>query len=162
MVRLIVLILGVLLLFLGVYMASKKISRKPITSVYCFCKNNCITVLVVGSERFVIQGNKTQTENNSYVRAPYGQLLTLYYSDELPYKIFVRDEGNMKDYKKGYEMINNENDKWEFLAYSESYDTILYKPNATKKFEDVKPDVKILSLNLQENYAMDKNGKMYR
>lgn len=128
---------------------------------YCLSEDKCITVWKKGSDEVYIipckyEGNKTP--DVSYLKTIDKQLLTLYFSEELPNKIIVRDGGNFVSNKKMYSIENKENNEWKFLEYSDKYKAILYKPDATK-FKDVKSNANYLYVDIHENYATDKTGK---
>lgn len=134
-----------------------------VRNTYCLSDNKCITVWKrTEGEVYIIPGR--YKSNNiptiSHIRTINKQFLTLYFSSEkeLTHKIIVRDEGNLESDQKRFTIENNVTGEWEFFEYSDSLKSILYKPNAIK-FKDVKASIDYLSINIEENYAMDKSGK---
>ncbi|MRI64667.1 hypothetical protein EDM00_11815 [Ornithobacterium rhinotracheale] len=95
--------------------------------------------------------------DDNYIQTNNKQYLTLYFSNNLPNKIIVRNQGNASGGKGEYKIINNRKEKLQFFAYSDIYKAILYKPNAVK-FIDVKPNTEYIDLVIDENYAIDKTG----
>lgn len=132
-------------------------------SFYCLSDNKCITVWKRTDGKVYIIPNRYESNNKptvSHIQTIDKQFLTLYFSSKknFSYKIIVRDEGNLESNLKSYIIENDVKGEWEFLEYSDSYKSILYEPNAIK-FKDVKASTDYLTINIQENYATDKNGK---
>src|SRR5699024_10631789 len=96
--------------------------------------------------------------SNSYIRTTNNQYLTIYFSDVIPNKIIVRNQGSSTGKKGTYEIVNNSSTNLEIVQYSNVYKDVLYKPNAIK-FKDVKESTGYIDLDLQENYATNKLGE---
>lgn len=132
-----------------------------VRSFYCLSTDKCITVWKEGSgDVYVVptKYKKNKVSAVSHIKTNDKQFLTLYFSDELPNKIILRNEGNLGSEKKSYNIENDTNSEWEIVEYSDYYKAILYKENAVK-FKDVKSTTSYLTLNINENYATDKTGK---
>lgn len=129
---------------------------------YCLSGDQCVTVWKRGSgEVYIIPSvyKESKEPNVNFIKTINEQFLTLYFSKNLPNKIIVRDEGNLKNNKKMYSIENNKmTGKWKFLEYSADYKNVLYNPDATK-FKDVKFSTDYLIINIEENYATNKIGK---
>lgn len=88
------------------------------------------------------------------------QYLTLYFSDKLSQKVIVRNQGSSKG-RGGYEIHSSDEGDWEILEYSESFKSELYKAEA-EKFNEVESGTVYISLNIKENYGIDKRGEKIR
>lgn len=153
------LIVGIILL--GVIICFSK--DRGVRNIYCFSDNKCITVWKrAEGEVYIIPGRYESNikPNVSHIRTINKQFLTLYFSSEKEFlgKIIIRDEGNLESNQKKYSIENEVAGEWEFFEYSDSLNSILYEPNAIK-FKDVKASTDYLTINIYENYAMDKRGK---
>lgn len=149
---------GIILLGVSIYFSMHRGKR----NFYCFSENKCITVWKRNDgEVYIIPGRYESNKKpiSSHILTCNKQFLTLYFSSEkeLSNKIIVRDEGNFVSNQKRYTIENKVGGEWEFLEYSRSLESILYRPNAIQ-FNDIKAGTDYLTINIQENYAMDKRG----
>ncbi len=82
--------------------------------------------------------------------------MTIFFSDELPNALIFSSEQKVKVY-------NGNKIKWDFYAYNsdeKKFDEILYKPYA-KLFSDIKENADLIEVDVLENYATDKRGKLF-
>lgn len=129
---------------------------------YCLSNDKCVTVWKrLGGKCYIIPckyyGVFKPSEN--YIKAANTQYLTLYFSDDIPNEMIVRDQGNPTGEKEKYEIVNNLPEILEITDYSDDYKIILYELDALR-FKDVKASTEYIDLNVYENYATDKNGNM--
>ncbi|MHC5310127.1 hypothetical protein ACYSNM_08660 [Myroides sp. LJL116] len=130
---------------------------------YCVSNDKCVTVWKrLGGKCYIIPskyyGVFKPSEN--YIKATNTQYLTLYFSNDIPNKMIVRDQGNSMGKGEKYEIVNNLPEELEINDYSDDYNVILYKSDAVK-FKDVKTSTEYIDLNIFENYATDKNGNTF-
>jgi hypothetical protein len=113
----------------------------------------------LGNKCYIIPGKYywILRPSDNYLKTSNTQYLTLYFSEKLPKKIIVRNQG-ISSGKDEYEIRNNPKGDWELLEYSERYKLILYQTHA-RKFKDVKTTTNYLDLAIKENYAIDKTGR---
>lgn len=145
------------------YLVINALTSDGVKSFYCLSDDKCVTVWKrKNGEVYIIPG---RFENNSsptvsHTKTTNKQFFTLYFSNEKGFsnKIIVRDEGNLESSKKLYTIENGVKGEWVFLEFSDSVKSILYYPDAIK-FNDVKTSAEYLTINIQENYAIDKIGK---
>ncbi len=154
-------ILGVIVLGMVICLIINFLASDGVKLYYCVSDNKCVTVWKkTNGDVYVIpdkyEGNAAPSI--SYIKTINKQFLTLYFSEEIPYKIVVRDEGNLESNQKRYTIENIERGEWSLLEYSEEYKSILYEPDA-EKFKDVKSATEYLTINIYENYATDKTGR---
>jgi hypothetical protein len=150
-----------LLLGLIIYLVIDSLAFNGVRSFYCLSDDKCVTVWKkTNGEVFIIPDKYVENSEPSvsHIKTINKQFLTLYFSEEIPQKIVVRDQGNLESNLKRYTIEKREKGKWEFLEYSEEYKSILYGQDA-KKFKDVKLVADYLTINIHENYATDKTGK---
>lgn len=133
-----------------------ELSRK----FYCLDNNKCITIWKTSWGCYIIPGKYYGVikPSDCYIKSRNDKYLTLYFSSNIPNRIIVRDQGSFTGKKGGYEIVNNIPEILEIVEYSNDYKTILYRPEATK-FRDVKSTTDYLTVNIKENYAIDKSGK---
>jgi len=127
---------------------------------YCLSENQCITVWKrLGNKCYIVPGKYywILRPSDNYLETSNTQYLTLYYSEKLPKKIIVRNQG-IPNGKDEYKIRSNPKEDWELLEYSERYKLILYQTQA-HKFKDVKATTNYLDLDIEENYAKDKTGR---
>jgi hypothetical protein len=123
---------------------------------YCL-DNRCITVWKTFNDVCYIVPGKYYgllKPSGSFIRTTNTNLLSIFFSKQMPKTLFVKNEYEIKIFK-------GEVDGWVFVDYNGSqpkYDSLFYKPNA-KKFNDLKAEADFIELNVQENYAFNKNGK---
>lgn len=152
----IIVVLGVVF-----YLIINALTSNGMKSFYCLSDDKCVTVWKRANGDVYIIPDKYEDNvepSVSYIKTINKQFLTLYFSEEIPQKIVVRDEGNLESNQKRYTIENREKGKWNLLEYSEEYKAILYERDA-KKFKDVKSITEYLTINIHENYATDKTGK---
>ena len=153
-------ILGLLISFLIIYFVIKSLRFDDPRFVYCLDNDECVTVWRKNKkEIFIVMGKYggDSIPEESHIITDNEQLLTLYFSDSLPDKIVVKNEGNMKNIQGEYEMIEG-NGRWTFVDFTYKYDSILYKPNSIS-FNDVYSWTEYLNIFIKENFATDKTGK---
>lgn len=153
-------VLGILILGMIIYLIINFLASDGIKSYYCLSDNKCVTVWKKeNGEVYIIPGKYESNDVPivSHIKTVSGQFLTLYFSEEFPHKIIVRDQGNYLSDKKKYTFVNNIKEEWQFLEYSDDYKAMLYKSDAVK-FKDVKASTDYIDLDIYENYATDKNG----
>ncbi|PQL93773.1 hypothetical protein [Apibacter adventoris] len=133
---------------------------------FCLTSNNCITVWKTTEGAYIIPGKYTSwfkpKTNCNYIKADNTQFLTLYYTNEIPGKIVVRDQGKEGGIEgRKYEIYNYVNLSPTFVEFSKEYKKILYLPNAVK-FNDLKYGVSFLDINIFENYATTSDGRILK
>jgi hypothetical protein len=124
---------------------------------FCLDNGDCITVWkTYNNVCFIIPGKYygIVRPSNNYIESSNTNLLTVYFSPELPGALVVQSGQGVK--------INNEN-MHEFAFYKYETDTgrfnnILYMPDA-KKRSDMKAGARLMDIDIRENYALDKDGK---
>jgi hypothetical protein len=124
---------------------------------YCLTSDKCITVWKTGDGGvYIIPGiyKKLRVPDISYIQTDYDQSLILYFSDSLPNKIIVENAYH----EKSYFIQNKYTSKWKFVNYSDKYDSLLHKRNATKTNE-VKSGVDYIFLDIHGDFAINKEGK---
>jgi hypothetical protein len=127
---------------------------------YCLSENQCVTVWKrLGNKCYIIPGKYywIASPSDNYIETSNTQYLTLYFSDKLPKKIVVRNQGNSSG-KDGYKIKSHANEDWELLEYSERYRLILYHTLA-RKFNDVQFTTNYMNLYIEESYCTDKSGR---
>lgn len=148
-----------------IYLILDAIFFKGARSFYCLPNDEeCITVWKrLDDSVYIIPGKYKDNAmpTTSYIKTINGQMLTLYFTEQLPNKIIVRNEGNYKDGIGSYSLKNKKDDGWQFVEYSKEYEKLLYSPNA-KKFKDVKPNTNYIGLEIKRNSAVDKFGNKLR
>lgn len=152
-------IMGVFLLLMALLLVWYDQSR----TFYCLSNDRCITVWKrLGGKCYIVPSKYYGIfkPSDSYIKTSNTQYLTLYFTNKLPHKIVVRNQGNAKE-QAGYEILNKSIGNWEIIEYSEDFKSILYKPNA-KKFNEVDPSTNYIDLNIKESYAVDKSGEKLR
>jgi hypothetical protein len=92
--------------------------------------------------------------SKNYIESSNTNSMSIFYTNLLPHAFVYKSEENL--------IINNSN-KREFTIYNydwdvKKFDKILYTPNA-RKSSDVNPGVYLVNIFIQENYALDKDGK---
>lgn len=153
-----ILVIAALCIFIFVIIST--LMSDGIRYFYYLSDDKCVTVWKRDNgEVYIIPGKYKSNDIPivSHIKTVSGQFLTLYFSEEFPHKIIVRDQGNYLSDKK-YTLVNNIKEEWQFLEYSDDYKAILYKSDAVK-FKDVKASTDYIDLDLYENYATDKNDK---
>lgn len=144
-----------------IYLILNAAFYKGTRSFYCLPNDEeCVTVWKkLDDSVYIIPGKYKDNAmpTASYIKTINGQMLTLYFTEQLPNKIIVRNEGNYKDGIGSYSLENKKDDEWQFVEFSNQYQSILYKSDASK-FEDVKVNTTYISINIKENYAVDKSG----
>lgn len=157
MVKVLLKIIGVVLLLIVVLLIWFDQSR----TFYCLSEDKCITVWKrLGNKCYIIPGKHYGVLNPSgnYIKTTNTQYLTLYFSDDIPNEMIVRNQGSSAGEKGGYEIVNNLSENLLITEYSDDYRDILYKADAVK-FKDVKATTEYIDINIKENYATDKRGK---
>jgi hypothetical protein len=130
---------------------------------YCLSDDKCITVWKrLGGKCYIVPSKHYGIfkPSNSYLQTSNTQYLTLYFTNKLPHKIIVRNQGNANEQAE-YGILNKSIGNWEIIEYSEDFKSILYKTNA-KKFNEVDSNTNYIDLNVKESYAIDKSGKKLR
>jgi hypothetical protein len=161
MVKKILIISGIIFLGGLFYTIKNTLTSDGIKSIYCLSNDKCVTVWKrANGEVYVIPDKYEGNSKPSvcYIKTINKQFLTIYFSEEISKKIIVRDDGNLESNQRRYTIENKGKGKWDLLEYSQEYKSILYKSNAIK-FKDVKSGTEYLTINIHENYAIDKTGK---
>lgn len=157
MVKILFKIMGIFLLLIVLLLAWYDQSR----TFYCLSNDKCVTVWKrLGGKCYIVPSKYYGVfkPSKNYIKATNTQYLTLYFSNDIPNKMIVRNQGSSTGKKGGYEIVNNLPEELEITEYSDAYKAILYKPDAIK-FKDVKASTEYLDLDIKENYATDKTGK---
>ncbi|MEJ8606433.1 hypothetical protein JSO56_05780 [Riemerella anatipestifer] len=115
----------------------------------------CVTVWKrIGGKCYIIPGKYYGiTAPDNYVEIGNLDNVTIYWSNEIPEKYIVRNEG----YK--FDIISHQKDN-KFLKFEDKkkyYRSLLYLQEA-KKHNDIKPNVEIMNISIREPYATDKKG----
>lgn len=150
-------IVGIFLLIVIVFLVWFDQSR----SFYCLTSGDCVTVWKrLGNKCYVIPGKYYGVfkPSSSFIETTNSQYLTLYFTDELPEKIVVRNQGSSKSQHGGYVINNKEKSNWEIVEYSDDYKPLIYNPEA-QKFNDVKAGANYIDLDIKQNYAINKKGE---
>jgi hypothetical protein len=93
--------------------------------------------------------NFMETTDDNYI--------VLFFSKETPSHVIYWENRQNRELK----IVNNSKDKVLFVNYlsnQDSLDKLLYKPDA-KKVRDVKDNVEMLDIDIEQDYATDKTGK---
>jgi len=124
---------------------------------FCLGDGNCVTVWkTYNNVCYIIPGKYygIVKPSEQYIESSNTNLITIYFSKELPNAFIFQSSGEMKIYNGGNR---------EFLFYDYAKDTsrfnkILYMPDAVKR-SDIKADAGLMDIDIRENYATDKSGK---
>lgn len=157
MVKMLFKIMGILLLLIVLLLVWYDQSR----TFYCLSNDKCVTVWKrLGGKCYIIPSKYYGVfkPSSDYIKTTNTQYLTFYFSNDIPNKMIVRNQGSSTGEKRGYEIVNNLSENLEIAEYSDDYKAILYKPDAIK-FKDVKTSTEYLDLDIKENYATDKTGR---
>ncbi len=150
-------VFGILILLIIFFLVWFDQSR----SFYCLSSGECVTVWKrLGNNCFVIP-NKYYgifKPSSSFIETSNSQYLTLYFTDKLPKKIIVRNQGSSNSQKGKYTINNEEKSSWRIVEYSDEYKSQIYNPDALK-FNDIKTGVKYIDLNIKQDYATNKTGE---
>lgn len=153
-------ILGVIILGLITYLIVDSLAFKGPRFFYCLSDDKCVTVWKqLGNKCYIVPGKYYGLfkPSKTYIRTNNTQNLTLYFTNELPHKIILRNQGNSVSQNK-YQIFNNSEGKWDIMKYSDSLKNILYMANALR-FNEVKSNANYIDINIEENYAVDKTGE---
>jgi len=129
-------------------------------SFYCLSENQCVTVWKrLGNKCYIIPGKYygILSPSDDYLLTSNTQYLTLYFSEKLPKKIIVRNQGSSSG-KAEYKIRHSSRGNWEISEYSERYKLVIYR-NQARKFSDVQETANYIDLDIKENYARDKTGR---
>jgi hypothetical protein len=124
---------------------------------FCLDNGNCITTWkTYNNVCYIIPGKYygLVKPSKNYIQSTNNNTLTIYMSSELPNTIVYKSNQPLK-------VVNSDKKEFYFYDYNlevEKFDNIMYMPNA-KKNNDIKENVRLIDLFIQENYAIDKNGK---
>lgn len=154
MVKLLLKISGTIILLAIVFLVWLDQSR----SFYCLSEDKCVTVWKrLGNKCFIIPGKYygVLSPTVEHIRTTNNQYLTLYFADDLPGRIIVRNQSDSE--REGYEIVESSKGRLGFVEYTDDLKMILYKPGA-KKFSDVVRTANYMDLDIKENYAIDKKG----
>lgn len=123
---------------------------------YCLTDNECITVWKTFNKTCIISPGKYYglvKPNDNYIVTTNSNDITIFWNSKLNNSIILKCEQN-------YKIINSNKEKiviHDFKNKNLDFLNILYLKNS-KKFSDVKSEVDFISVNIKENYALDKNG----
>lgn len=123
---------------------------------YCLDNGRCITVwktynnvcfIVPGKYYGIIKPSSNHIETSNI------NLVTIFYSTELPKTLIIRPG-------LGVEIINRDTN--EVVLYNYETDTarfnkLLFTPD--RNGSELKRDVRLMNIDIHENYALDKDGK---
>lgn len=142
-----------ILIFSALILALWVESRK----FFCLSNRNCVTIWkTYNNVCYIIPGKYyglTKPAGN-FIESTNTNNITLYFSDALPNTFVYKSEQKLKihnDVKNTFVFYNYDSNEKKF-------DSVLYMPDA-KRLRDVKPNVQLMDVSIQENYAIDKNGK---
>jgi hypothetical protein len=141
----------VLLLFALIIWVSE--SRK----IYCLRNGDCVTVWKTYNRTcYIIPGKYYGIVRPSgpYMESPISNLLTIFFSTELPKKVIFQSSEEVKINN----VVKNEFTFYDYTKDTSRFDKILYTPNP-KNRTDLKADAEMIDINILENYATDKSGK---
>jgi hypothetical protein len=124
---------------------------------FCLEDGSCVTVWkTYNNACYIIPGKYYGIikPSSKYIESSNTNLLTIYFSKELPRSLIVQCEQEVK--------INNEKtDAFTFYRYetdTNKCNNLLYLPSA-KKRSDMKSVAGLMDIDIRENYALDKDGK---
>jgi hypothetical protein len=153
-------VLGIISILI-VIVVSVSLYYKQSRDFYCLPDDKCVTVWKrVGGVCYVIPSKyyDVMKPSNDFIETTNTQYLTLYFLAGSSQVLVVKNEGTSQGFKGGFKIHNALKNKVTILDYSESSQSLIYKPNA-QTHSDVSPGVELLNLDIFENYATDKNGK---
>lgn len=139
----------VILLLVGWYGESRKF--------FCLENGKCITLWkTYNNVCYVIPGKYygLWAPSNNFIKTSNLNELTIFFTDELPNTLIVQSREKLKVYNKGGVV---------FLDYdsdSTRFKNILYKPDAKRFYKDLKPNASLISIDIKENYARDRQGEV--
>lgn len=124
---------------------------------FCFDDGKCLTVWkTYNNVCYIIPGKYYGMfkPSKNFIKSSNTDNLTIFFTSELPNVFIYKSEHDLK--------VNNSN-KDEFIFYDynsdiKKFDRIIYTPNA-KKNNDIRDKVRLIDLFIQDNYALDKDGK---
>ena len=91
---------------------------------------------------------------NGYMQCSNTNLITFYFSSELPDAIIHQSGYDVKIYNDSLNPIKF----YDFSIDTSRYLKILYLPTARRR-SDLKPDAELMDINIREEYAADRTGK---
>jgi len=124
---------------------------------FCLEDGNCVTVWkTFFNVCYIIPGKYygIVKPSEQYIESSNTNLITIYWSRELPNAFVFQSSGEVKAY-------DGSNHKFTFYDYTKDtsrLNKILYGPNAVKR-ADIKTDAGLMDIDIRENYATDKSGK---
>lgn len=130
-------------------------------SFYCLSGNHCVTVWKrLGNKCYIIPGKyyNVVSPSNNYLETSNTQYLTIYFTNKIPNKIIVKNQGDSGGDEGGFKIKSSSKENWEMLEYLEQYKSIIYKTEASK-LNEVQETTSYINLYIDENYATDKTGK---
>ncbi|MCF2489884.1 hypothetical protein [Dyadobacter sp. CY347] len=139
------------------------ICRDQTRTFYCLPNGQCVTVWKrMGNNCYIIPDKYYGifTPSLSHIETSNTQYLTLYFNDNYPKSIVVRNQGNITG-KREIKIIIYPYGDWKLSGYSEDNRSVFYERNA-RKFRDVKAHIDYIDLDIKENYGRDKNGKKFQ
>ena len=76
---------------------------------YCLEKDKCITVWKTSWGCYIIPGKYYGliSPSDDYIKTTNTQYLTIYFSDEMPKTLIIRNEGTSQGFEGGYTIFNN-------------------------------------------------------
>lgn len=126
---------------------------------YCLENGKYITVWKTYNDICYIVTGKyygiTKPTNNSIETSNLNEGIVIFFTDELPNTLIVQSEEKYRVINKG---------GFVFLNYnfdSTRLHSILYKSNAKLYYKDLKDKSTLIDINVKENYAKGRGGKVY-
>lgn len=149
-----------LFLFFPIFIISILIWYGEARKFFCLDDGKCVTVWkTYNNICYVIPGEYYGLfkPSENFIQTTNTNNLTIFFTNELP-DAFI--------YQSDQDVIINDMKKDDFVFYdlnsnSQKFIKILYPSNA-KKSSDLKDNARLIDIFIQENYAIDKDGKKLR
>jgi len=128
--------------------------------IYCI-NGTCITVWkTFGNTCYIVPGKYYGLIKpmDDYIRSTNTNSFTIYISMQLPKTLIIKNEGTSQGFEGEFDIINDDKSKFIIKSYSKTYEDMLYHPKAAH-FNDLRDDANYFAINVEEDYAEDKNGK---
>jgi hypothetical protein len=146
-----------LLFYLAILIAVAMIWYGESRKFFCLDNGKCVTVWKTYDDVcYIIPGRYYGIfrPSDNFIQSSNTNFLTIYFTGELPNLLVYKSEEPLK-------VSNTNKHKWIFYDYKsniQKFDSILYVANA-KRNNDIKSNARLMDIFIQENYALDKNGK---
>jgi hypothetical protein len=149
-----------LLLYLAIIVILSVIWYGESRKFFCLDQGKCVTVWkTFNNVCYIIPGKYygVLKPSDNFIQSSNNNFVTIYFTSQLPNVIIYKSEQPLK--------VNNiSKDKLIFYEYNsniQKFDSLLYIPGA-KRNNDLNDNARLMDILIEENYALDKDGKQLR